>query len=72
MKLYSVFYIDEELGIYDLIGTFSSYEVASDCILNNLSHRGITDEEDIDYEINVYYSILTNELDKEMKLELGA
>lgn len=71
MKLYNVFFIDEELEIYDLIGTFSSYEKASDCILNDLSYRGITDEEDIDYEINVYYSIFTNKLDKEMRIELG-
>lgn len=70
MKLYNVFYQDSDFDVCDFLGTFSSYELACDCILNNVSFRGITDEEDIDYVVAVDYSILSNELDKAETLEL--
>ena len=70
MKLFNVFYKDNDFDVCDLLGTFSSYELACDCILNNVSFRGITDEEDIDYVVAVDYSILSNELDKAETLEL--
>ena len=70
MEIYTVIYKDEDFNMVDYLGTFDDYGAAGDCILNHLSFRGITDEEDQNYSIDTEYSILTSELNKDKTLEI--